>query len=282
MTAETDSLGRATFHHIKPQTGVRPTDRELRWLKHIERHGPQSSLFLYELTRDTHRCHDTALRDLQKLRAGGFLRLPPQQRQVAKADFQPYIYDLTPQATNYLRAAGLNEPTLRPKGHWHHAYRTAEFTGSLDMVARRRGTEYIPAHRILAIKGSTLPIPLRRGRLIPDQLFALKSAAGYLAFFLEIDRSTEPLTSKAPRRSLAYAIDQYREVFDGDLHRQHYGIKANTLVLFVFEDAGRQERFLDLVRERAGKVATHFLAKTWPARIGGWKEYEAFQGGDEL
>lgn len=76
--ATTDSLGRATFGYIAPQDGIRPTARETRWLKHIERHGPQCSQYLYELTRDTHRCKDTALRQMQKLRAGGYLALPQQ------------------------------------------------------------------------------------------------------------------------------------------------------------------------------------------------------------
>ena len=47
----TDRLRRATFRHITPISNVRPTPREVRWLKHIERHGPQSSQYLYELTR---------------------------------------------------------------------------------------------------------------------------------------------------------------------------------------------------------------------------------------
>jgi len=79
--------------HIKMD--VCPTARELRWLAHIDRHGPQSSEFLYEATRDTHRCRDTSLRRLQALREAGYLRLPPQQHQIAKADFNPYVYDLT-------------------------------------------------------------------------------------------------------------------------------------------------------------------------------------------
>ena len=97
-----DSLGRSTFHHIAPQDGVRPTAREIRWFKHIERHGPQSSQYLYELTRDTHRCKDTALRQMQKLRAGGYLTLPRQQRATERAEFNPYIYDLTKKAKDHL------------------------------------------------------------------------------------------------------------------------------------------------------------------------------------
>ncbi len=110
--AKTDSLGRATFHHIERRTDVRPTEREIRWLKHIERHGPQSSEVLFELTRESHRSKDTALRDLQKLRAGGYLTLPLQQRATERAEFNPYIYDLTRPAHHHLTDIGLSEPTV--------------------------------------------------------------------------------------------------------------------------------------------------------------------------
>lgn len=72
----TKPLGGATFRHIAYRSGVRPTAREIRWLKHIERHGPQSSTYLHELTSDTHRDADTTRRQLQKLRAGGYLFCP--------------------------------------------------------------------------------------------------------------------------------------------------------------------------------------------------------------
>jgi len=115
---QTDKIGRATFHHIAPQRVTSLTNRELRWLKHIERHGPQSSGYLHELTKDTHRCKDTALRQLQKLRAGGFLHLPRQQRATEYANFKPFIYDLTPKAKTYLFEQGLAEPTIRPTGSY--------------------------------------------------------------------------------------------------------------------------------------------------------------------
>ncbi|MEH6727777.1 MAG: replication-relaxation family protein, partial [Hyphomicrobiales bacterium] len=151
---QTDKIGRATFHHIAPQARLYPTNREVRWLKHIERHGPQSSTYLYELTRDTHRCKDTALRQMQKLRAGGYLRLPNQQRATAHASFNPYIYDLTPKATAHLFDLGVSELTVRPTGHWWHGYMTSCVTSSIDITAARDGVQYIPAHEILRIKNA--------------------------------------------------------------------------------------------------------------------------------
>ena len=192
---QTDGLGRSTFHHIAPQEGVTPTTREVRWFKHIERHGPQSSQYLYELTSDTHRCKDTALREMRKLRAGGFPMLPRQQRATEHADFNPYIYDMTKKAKDHLFDLGVAEPTVRPTGHWWHGYLTSCVTSSIDLAASRNGVRYIPAHEILAINGAPLAIPIGGQKLIPDQLFALDYCGRFRAFALEVDRGTEPMAS---------------------------------------------------------------------------------------
>lgn len=244
---QTDSLGRSTFHHIAPQTGVKPTNREIRWLKHIKRHGPQSSQYLYELTRDTHWCKDTALRQLRKLRAGGFLRLPPQQRATEHADFNPYIYDVSKAAKDHLFNLGQAEPTIRPTGHWWHGFLTSCVTSSIDIAAARHGVSYIPAHTILAKRSATLEIPMKRGKLIPDQLFALDYGGSFRAFMMEVDRGTEPYTSSQARKSLAKSIEQYATLIQSDIHRNHYGLKSNILVLWVFTSRSRQERFVDML-----------------------------------
>jgi hypothetical protein len=260
-------LQRATFYNINSRDGVRPTNREIRWLKHIERHGPQSSQFLFELTRDTHRCKDTALRDMQKLRASGFLLLPRQQRAIERAEFHPYIYDLTRQARDHLSGLGLGEPTVRPIGHWWHTYTVSAFTSTWDILADRQGREYIPAHRILERSGADLMIPVAGKRLVPDQLFAIRYKDGFRAFMLEVDRATEPLHTGAARKSLKRSVEQYVAVLTDDLHRQHYGLKAGTAVLWVFSNPGRMCAFLDLVRECAERLAGHFLSKTMPERM---------------
>ncbi|MEL7257713.1 MAG: replication-relaxation family protein [Pseudomonadota bacterium] len=285
--AQRDSLGRATFHAINPQSVVRPTERELRWFKHIERHGPQSSEVLFELTRDTHRCKDTALRSMQRLRASGFLRLPPQQRQTARAEFNPYIYDLSKQATDHLAGLSIAEPTIRPTGHWWHGYLVSSVTGSLDIVAHRKGIDYIPGHIILARANAKLPIPIGAQTLIPDQIFALKYPDGYRAFLLEVDRSTEPLHSAKARKSLGRSIRLYREMFATGAHRRHYGLRATTVVLWVFESPGRMARFHNMVRAQAGDFAGRFLTKalpdkrSWDAMIGFQQSsWERCEGGD--
>ncbi|RXV64717.1 hypothetical protein C6W92_06580 [Roseovarius sp. A46] len=274
---QTDSLGRATFHHIAPQSHVRPTEREIRWLKHIERHGPQSSQYLYELTHDTHRCRDTALRQMQKLRAGGYLALPRQQRATERAEFNPYIYDLTKKAKDHLRDLGLDEPTVRPTGHWWHGYTVSCVTGSIDIAAARAGVRYIPAHEILARTGADLAIPVARTRLIPDQLFALDYGGSFRAFALEVDRGTEPKSSAQRRKSYQRNIEHYRRVLADGLHRSHYGIRANLLVLFVFSRHTDERRFLELLAMEPDGSDRVFLTQTLPGNGGTGRHYNLLE-----
>lgn len=256
-----DATSRGTFQNIAPQDTMCPTNRELRWFKHIERHGPQSSVRLFDVTRDTHRCKDTTLRQLQRLRAGDFLFLPRQQRATERAEFNPYIYDLTPQATRWLSDLDLAEPTVRPTGHWWHGYMVSGITSEIDLAATRSGIGYIPAHVILARKGAALGIPLSGKTLIPDQLFALKYPEGFRLYMLEADRGTEPFASGAARKSLEASILQYAHILRHNTYKTHYGVQANLMVLFVFTAAHRAKRFLQLVADVAPQSAASILVQ---------------------
>ncbi|WP_299771243.1 replication-relaxation family protein [uncultured Tateyamaria sp.] len=243
---------------------LRPTARELRWLAHIDRHGPQSSAFLYELTRDTHRCRDTSLRRMQALREAGYLRYPKQQDQIAKAHCNPNIYDLTAQGFEYLSYHQPLERHTRPTGHWWHGVWVSAVSSAMEISAMRAGLEYIPAARILGIKGASMAMPLKRGSLIPDQLFAIKYPDGYRAFALEVDRGTEPVRSSAARKSLQRSVVQYAEVLERKLHQQHYGLNSNLIVLWVFMSAARERQFRELVSEDGGRFRTVVCAPGFP------------------
>lgn len=225
------------------------TDRELRWLRHIAIHGPQSSEFLLELCADTHRCHNTGKRTLQRLRETGWLRLPIQQQQIAKADFNPHVYDLTRQSTRYLE--GLDDPTsVSPTGHWWHAFLTASLTSAIAITAARRGFSYIPAHDILRRKSAKLAIPLRgRQQLVPDQLFAMNYGTGFRSFMVEVDRGTEPYRSDAARKSVVRMLEHYAEVFAKDIARAHYGLRSPLLLLMVFACPARAAKVLTMLEQ---------------------------------
>lgn len=259
-----DAIGRATFQHIASQDAVCPTNREVRWFKHLERHGPQSSIRLFDLTSASHRCKDSALRQLQRLRAGGFLHLPPQQRATERAEFNPYIYDLTPKTTRWLSDCDLSEPTVRPTGHWWHGFMVSAITSEIDLAATRAGVGYIPAHKILAQKGATLGIPVGDRILIPDQLFAMKYSSGFRLYMVEADRGTEPLTSGSARKSLGTSVLQYAHILQHGTYKSHYGVQSNLMVLFVFTQTHRARRFLELATKIAPSAAAHILVQVQP------------------
>lgn len=244
---QTDTLGRATFHEIVSRTDVISTERDIRWFKHIERHGPLTSTQLIAWTADTHRCKDTALRRLQALRAAGFLFLPKQQRACERAEFQPYVYDLAPKGLQQLTDAGLREDTARPTGHWWHLHETAMFTAQIDLEARERGFRYIPAHDILKRAEASLAIQMERQKLIPDQLFAIDYGGLFRAFMVEVDRGTEPIASTNSRKSWRSALAQYDEVFRLGLPNKCYGLKAPVQVLWVHRTETRSRSFNTLL-----------------------------------
>ncbi|MEL7252794.1 MAG: replication-relaxation family protein [Pseudomonadota bacterium] len=258
----TDALGRNTFQHIGKLDGVKPTPRERRWLKHIERHGPQSSIYLHALTSDTHSCKDTSLRQLQKLRAAGFLRLPPQQRATEHANFNSYIYDLTKRAEDHLFETGVGEPSVRPHGHWVHQYMTACVTSSIDILAAQSGVRYIPTHEILAIKNSSFAVPINGQKLVPDQLFALDYGGSYRAFVLEVDRGTEPKTTTQLRKSYMNSILLYRRLIEQNIYRSHYGLTANLIVLWTFSSRRNQMKFLKMVGQTSGGLQRSVFTQT--------------------
>lgn len=177
---------------------------------------------------------------------------------------------------DYLTGLGLTEPTIRPTGHWWHGFLVAAVTSSLDLAVQKRRHEFIPGHTILARNAAALPVPVGGRQLIPDQLFALKYPDCYRAFLLEFDRGTEPLRSAKHCKSLQRSIKLYREMFVTEAHRRYFGLRANTLVLWVFDAPRRMARFDEIARAEAGEYTGRFLAKVLPGSAR-WREMAAFQ-----
>ncbi len=248
----TDTLGRATFHHIEKRRGIQPTPREIRWLKHIERHGPQSSVYLHALTKNTHRDPDTSRRQLQKLRAGGLLYCPKQQRATEHAEFNAYIYDLAPDGRVALVDRDLTEDTHRPTGHWVHGYMTACVTSAIDTMAARAGVSFIPVHRIQQRSGAVLAATVGGRKFIPDQLFGLDYGGRYRFFCLEVDRGTEPKVSGHKRKSYRSMLESYRTFIGDGRYQRHYGLTAPMVLLVVLSSRSNQDRFLEMAAEIMG------------------------------
>lgn len=249
----------------------RLTPRALTWLEWINRHGPLSSSYLYEISSDTHRCKDSALRQMQALCQQGILFRPAQQQSALYAPFNPYIYDLTDRGYDALFEQGIEPNPTRPTGHFPHLFLTSCITASIEMAATKNDADYIEASTILSIRDVGLGIPFKSGTLIPDQLFAIKNAEGYRVFALEVDRGTEPATSTKIRKSYLSSIHAYNEVLANNLHRGHYGIKSNLINLWVFTSKGRQKLFLELLGKHAGPLKSQCFTAAVEGFQNGWR-----------
>ena len=80
-----------------------------------------------------------------------------------------------------------------------------------------------------------------------------------------VDRGTEPLTSAAARKSLVSRIAEYGDLIASGRYRDRYGLKANLLVLWVFETRLRAAKFLELVGQYGGTASGTFLAQSLDA-----------------
>jgi len=121
------------------------------------------------------------------------------------------------------------------------------------------------------VENAPLAIPIGGHKFIPDQFFALDYGGSYRAFALEVDRGTEPKTSPAARKSYASSIEMYRQMIEQDLHRSHYGLKATTLILWVFRRRSDESKFLQLVEQLGGRakglICTQVMSDGWAADV---------------
>jgi hypothetical protein len=81
---------------------------------------------------------------------------------------------------------------------------------------------------------------------------------------MEVDRGTEPITSKSARESLTRKIAAYSEIVERDSHRFHYGLKSPMALLFTFQSTVRAQNFLSLLAGHPQLAATT-LVQVLPA-----------------
>jgi hypothetical protein len=100
------------------------------------------------------------------------------------------------------------------------------------------------------LKTSTDPFTLHlpREKIRPDgRPFVIrKMGKGAVAFFKEVDRATEPLTSRRDREHIKHKFDQYRAAWSSKIYKTQYGFPA-AMVLFVTTSPGRMENMMALL-----------------------------------
>lgn len=264
MRRTLDKLGREKFSpYPLSRIEMTPNARQLRWLQFINLHGPLSSHYLYELTKDVGTNFDNNSRYLKALFRGGYVYKPIQQRSTEYPDGHFHIYELTPKGEQYLRSKGLWIDAIRPTGKWVHQFFVSSITATIDIMCQREGYRYIPPHEYL--NGQPMKVDTRfswQGRpiekpLVPDAVFAIDYGGGkFIAYALEADRNTEPNVSKTPnRKSDLRSLLQYQELIGKKLYKTAYKREALMMLLYVTVNPGHAENFLKLAGDTLGTPA---------------------------
>jgi len=286
-----DALNRR-LRYAEPQplgkfAGVKAADVEI--FDAIQRHGPLPTHLLYEFAehlRPGFRAHADRL---TKFYHGAentppMLSRPPQQFASFAARYQPLIYDLTEGGKQVLAEAGRRDRyTPRHTDHFLHRLMGASVSASIELLARQRGIEFIPAERILTHprcpeSARTSPNPLAiaipggRGSVIPDNLFGLRYAGdGYRFFAIEIDRSTESIERKTwKQNAFAKKVHAYCDILRSRAFETHWGI-PNLLVLTVTTNRSHMFNILRYLTKVDDPLSERFLFKAEPMFGVNWR-----------
>ena len=260
-----DRLGRRTFQSRTqiPISTRQVTPREQCWLEFLNIHKYASSTYLYENTRATHRCPQTAKRMLRHLFDAGLVYKPEQQRNVATARYNDHIYALTVAGEEHLKDTSVWKDCLKLTGPWVHQYMVACITASIHILCERAGLAFVPGHEITQSLAVDVPFKwgsrVQKHKLIPDSLFAIKYPTGFIAYALEADRSTETIDPSSPyRKSVRRNVKQYAEFVGHKQYKKDYGLDCPLVVLNVAVSTTHIQRALQIVDEEIG--ACNYMA----------------------
>jgi hypothetical protein len=226
----------------------------------ISRHGPLPITYL------AHFCARTSRANLQrrylKFYQLGWLVRPQRQYASFHARYSPLIYDLGSKAKTDLGSRACSLPASR-SAPFVHQLMQACVTASLELLAPAKGLTFEGRDKFAA---GSLALQLSIGKLVPDDIFALRREDGKRRHFaLEIDRNTESIqgTAAGPN-TWKRKIDAYDELFRRELHKQWGFPRCSVLVVttnathamnlkaFVAGNSAHPDRFLFAVEEAFG------------------------------
>lgn len=250
----TQSLGRGPFKERVPaylKINREPNARHIRFMQHINLHGPLSSFLLYEhCGPKSYEGFKDAIKALWRM---GYVYRPVAQTETINANYNPYVYDLTDKGKLWLQENGYWIEAHRPSGNFIHQLMTASVTATIHTMCEREGYRFIPAHEYLGDRPMKVDTSFEwEGRmktmpLVPDSLFAIDYGNSFVAYALEADRNTEPITSNKPdRKSDERTIKQYDTFIGTEQYKKDYGRNAPMVLLFVTVNATRAQSFLNL------------------------------------
>lgn len=272
---KTDSLGRRRRDLRQPlkEHVYQVTERDIAWLSFIHRHaGRLPTTHLYEATADTHRNFTKAQHRLNTLfQELKFLKRPQFQFDAnGRHYYHEMIYELSQVGIEQLKNRGLHSeyaPSLQ--GAKDHQLLLSCLSASFELSARKHGYSYTPQHEILEAVGHGLTINLAeeeepKDEITPDEVFMLSHGDQKLLLFLEVDRGTEPLTSKQNRKTWERNVRQYISLIREKKYKELFGVNCAAMLLIVSPSAERNESILKMVGKQLGKKCSFILTHHVP------------------
>jgi hypothetical protein len=195
----------------------------------------------------------------------GFFTRPGQQERVPYPNNKPILYQLSPKGEEYLRdVEGLdftNAPAIKRKHQdFEHEVMSSAISASCELNTLNSKYNFTPQHELgvsinMAIEGDTLK---------PDGAFRLSNLRNQVLVFREEDRGTEPLFSKAKRKSIEANLQLWKKAIGGGIYKDHFNVKHGALLLFSTVRQSRMERILDMIDSMFPNGCPYILLQNRP------------------
>lgn len=251
-----DTLGRRS--RMKAQsTGKRIhlTKRDLLWMQAIHHHGPLATSELLAFSGGAKQNKSRAQNRLTDLfneaetaHNAPYLTRPPQQFQTIDARYNELIYNLSDAGEHALKDAGTwSDWVHRAGGPFWHQREVAKVTAGVEIACiNRTDRNYIQGWKVLERAQTRLRYPVTfkdpgTGRtltrdLIPDQIYGIEylteDGPRYRFYVVEVERGTNPKTSKQDRKSIERMEAMYDVYIGQGKYKEHLELGA-PMVLVV-------------------------------------------------
>ena len=177
-----------------------------------------------------------------------YLTRPPQQFETIDARYNELIYGLTTAGEQVLKDTDMwSDWVHKAGGPFRHQREVAKVTAGVEIECLNRSDQnYIQGWKVLERAQTKLRYPVTfkdpsTGKtltrdLIPDQLYGLEylteDGPRYRFYVVEVERGTNPKTSKQDRKSVERMNAMYDVYIGQGKYREHLGLRAPIVLVF--------------------------------------------------
>ena len=256
---------RPRFHRVPTKERVNITEADIDdYVIPISVHGPLHMEYFDALSKNKHRSierhrqrgkqlfheDNTYISDVYW--GNWLLSRPLSQKRLIKEQNDKVVYGLTDATKNLLKRRGV--PCLVQPSHFDHQYMGACCTASVAIEAKGAYKNHLET-----IGNRPLEFDVGSEKLEPDALLSLTHSERVI-YFVEIDRSTEPLLSDTDRKTIEGMFTKYINFIGRRWYKTSLDTGDTARLLFITNTKGRMESVMALLSNMTkGKGSKHTL-----------------------